>query len=263
MPMKATTFDALARILANRLPRRRALHQGGAALVAGAGWASAQRRVTAQATPTADEDEETGSDLFVQTFSAGTLTPDPDGSGVSTLSLEGSLGQTVYFSDRPARRVGLIPTAVLLEQLGFTPADPPNAALVAQTAEGEDILVIELMNPRFDEAAETLAYDVRLLADYTGTGLADLAERQADDQFASSFTAAHLFIDGCGKGQCWDGAVSMCVSCKCFKKGVEGCPCVSGTRKPCHDPKMQCETTPSTKHKKRSQTGTTGSCWYP
>jgi hypothetical protein len=263
MPMQATTFDALARLLANRLPRRRALHQGAAALVAGAGLATAQRRVSAQATPTPDEDEETGSDLFVQTFSAGTLTPLPAESGVSTLSLEGSLGHAVYFSDRPARRVGLIPTAVLLEQLGFTPADPPNAALVAETADGEDIVVVELMNPRYDEAAQTLAYDVRLLADYTGTGLADLAERQADDQFASSFTTAHLFIDGCGKGQCWDGAVSMCVSCKCFKKGVEGCPCVSGTRKPCHDPKMQCETTPSTKHKKRSQTGTTGSCWYP
>jgi hypothetical protein len=31
--MKATTFDALARILANRLPRRRALHQGGPPLL--------------------------------------------------------------------------------------------------------------------------------------------------------------------------------------------------------------------------------------
>jgi hypothetical protein len=103
--MQATTFDALARMLANRLPRRRALHHGAAALVAGAGLATAQRRVTAQATPTADEDEETGSDLFVQTFSAGTLTPDPDASGVYTLSLEGSLGHAVYFSDRPAESV--------------------------------------------------------------------------------------------------------------------------------------------------------------
>jgi hypothetical protein len=257
MPMQAKTFDALARMLANRLPRRRALHQGAAALVAASGLVTAQRHVAAQASPTADEDEETGSDLFVQAFRSGTLTPDPDVFGVYTLSLEGSVGQTVYFSDRPARRAGLVPTDVLLDQLGFTPADPPNAALVAQTAEGEDILVVELMNPRFDAAAGTLAYDVRLLADYAGTGLADLAARQDDDQFASSFTTAHLFIDGCGKGQCWDGAVSMCVSCKCFKEGVQGCPCVSGTKSPCYDPSMQCEINPG------SPPGSTGSCWYP
>jgi hypothetical protein len=253
--MKATTFDALARILANRLPRR-ALHQGAAALVAGVGLTTAQRRVTAQATPTANQDEAAGSDLFVQTFRAGTLTPDPNESGVYTLSLEGSLGDTVYFSDRPARRVGVIPTAVLLEQLGFTPADPPNAALVAETADGEDILVVELMNPRYDEAAGTLAYDVRLLADYAGTALADLAARQADDQVASSFTTAHLFIDGCGGGQCWNSAVSMCVSCQCFQMGVQGCPCVSGTQSPCYDPSMQCESNPG------SAPGSTGSCWY-
>jgi hypothetical protein len=256
MPMQATTFDALARMLANRLPRRRALHHGAAALVAGAGLATAQRRVTAQATPTADEDEETGSDLFVQTFSAGTLTPDPDESGAYTLSLEGSLDQAVYFSDRPARRVGLIPTAVLLDQLGFTPADPPNAALVAQTADGEDILVVELMNPRYDEAAQSLAYDVRVLADYAGRGLADLAERQGDDQFSPAFMTAHLFIDGCGKGQCWDGTVSMCVSCKCFKGKVQGCPCVSGTRNAC-PAGMDCQINPG------DPPGSTGSCWYP
>jgi hypothetical protein len=153
--------------------------------------------------------------------------------------------------------VGLVPTTVLLEQLGFTPADPPNAALVAQTAEGEDILVVELMNPRFDEAAGTLAYHVRLLADSGGVGLADLAARQDDDQFASSFTMAHLFIDGCGGGQCWDGAVSMCVSCQCFQLGVQGCPCVSGTQSPCYDPSMQCESNPG------DPPGSTGACWYP
>ncbi len=254
--MNATRFDALARILAGRLPRRRALRHGAAALVAGTGFATAERRIAAQATPTAAEAEAAGSDLFVQTFRAGTLTPDPNQSGVYTLSLEGGVGHAVYFSDRPARRVGLIPTAVLLEQLGFTPADPPNAALVAQTADGEDILVVELMNPRYDEAAGSLAYDVRLLADYSGTGLADLAERQGDDQLPANFTTAHLFIDGCGRGQCWDGNVSMCVSCQCFKGGVQGCPCVSGTRNAC-PAGMDCEINPG------SPPGSTGSCWYP
>jgi hypothetical protein len=254
--MNAERIDALARILAARLPRRRALRHGAAALVGG-GIAATARRASAQATPAVIQQAVAGSDLFVQTFRAGTLTPHPDAPGTFTLSLEGGVGQTVYFSDRPARRFGLVPTAVLLEQLGFTPADPPNAALVAQTADGEDILVLELANPRYDEAAAALAYDATPLADYAGAGLATLAARQTDDQFATTFTTPHLFIDGCGSGQCWDGAVSMCVSCQCFQLGVQGCPCVTGTQNPCYDPSMQCEVNPG------SPPGSTGSCWYP
>jgi hypothetical protein len=255
MLVNADRFDALAQMLATRLPRRGALQRGAASLVVGAGFAAGTRRANAQGTPAAAD--AAGSDLFVQTFQSGTLTPKPGEAGSYTLSLQGGIGQTVYFSDRPARRLGLVPTAVLLDQLGFTPADPPNAALVAQTPTGEDILVIELMNPRYDAAAGTLAYDVQVLAHYAGEGLADLAARQDDDQFAPSFTTPHLFIDGCGKGQCWDGAVSMCVSCQCFQMGVQGCPCVTGIQNPCYDPSMQCEINPG------SPPGSTGSCWYP
>jgi hypothetical protein len=74
--------------------------------------------------PPAEPTAAAGSDLFVQTVRRGTLTPTPGAAGRSTLSREGDGGQTVYFSDRPARGVGLIPTAALLEQIGFTPADP-------------------------------------------------------------------------------------------------------------------------------------------
>jgi hypothetical protein len=255
--MTTHRMDAFARILAVRLARRRTLRQAAAVFLSGGGLAMAAGRVRAQTTPTADQDAATGSDLFVHTFRSGTLTPNADEAGVYTLSLEGGMGQTVYFAERPARRLGLVSTAVLLEQLGFTPADPPNAALVAQTPQGEDILVVELTNPRYDEAAGTLAYEVRLLADYVGSGLSDLAARQDDDQFAASFTTPHLFIDGCGRRQCWDGAVSMCVSCQCFQLGVQGCPCVTGTQNPCYDPSMQCEINPG------SPPGSTGSCWYP
>jgi hypothetical protein len=193
----------------------------------------------------------------VQSFRAGTLAPKPGEAEVYTLTLEGATGQTIYFSDRPARRVGLVPTEALLEQLGFTPADPPNAALVAQTPEGEEVVVVELFDPRYDETAETLVYDARLLADYAGGGLVDFAPREVGATPAPSFEAAHLFIDGCGRGQCWDGAVAMCVSCQCFQTGVQGCPCVAGTQSPCYDPAMQCETNPG------SPPGSTGACWYP
>ena len=257
--MHADRFDALARACSARLPRRRALRQGAAALVAGAGFGTAGRRAAAQeaapvASPAAGEGA--GSDLFVQTFLAGTLAPKPGEAGVYVLTLEGATGQTVWFSDRPARRVGLVPTAALLGQLGFTPADPPNAALVAQAAGGEEVVVVELLDPRFDAAAGTLAYDVRLLADYAGGGLADLAPRQDGDP-PPAFGAAHLFIDGCGKRQCWDGAVAMCVGCQCVRRGAQGCPCVTGTRNPCADPNMECQAAPG------SDPGATGECWYP
>jgi hypothetical protein len=256
--MPTHRIDALAQLLAARQPRRQALRRGTAGLLAAAGIAPMVSKVAAQTTPTPGAAEQaTGSDLFVQTFRAGTLTPMPGAAGHFTLSLEGDVGQTVYFSDRPARRVGLIPTAVLLEQLGFTPADPPNAALVAQTPEGEDILVVMLSNPRYDQAAGALAYDVQLLAHYTGAGLADLAARQDDDQFAPSFLSPHLFIDGCGRGQCWDGNVQMCVSCSCFTLGVQGSPCLTGTQNPCYDASMQCEANPG------SPPGAVGACWYP
>ena len=56
------------------------------------------------------------------------------------------LGQTLYFSDRPDRIVGTSPTSQFLQALGFTPDDPPNAALVLENASGEtDIAVVELI----------------------------------------------------------------------------------------------------------------------
>ncbi len=258
--MNADRFDALARASSARLPRRLALRQGAAALIAGASVTAMGQRVTAQeASPVASPavEGEGGSDLFVQSFGAGTLAPKSGESGVYTLTLEGATGQTIYFSDRPARRVGLVPTEALLEQLGFTPADPPNAALVAQTAAGEEVVVVELFDPSYDEAAGTLTYGARILADYAGGALADFARREEGAEPAPAFETAHLFIDGCGRGQCWDGTVSMCVSCSCFQTGVQGCPCIAGTLNPCYDPAMQCETNPG------SPPGAVGACWYP
>src|SRR5690606_38725131 len=90
-----------------------------------------------------------------------------------------------------------------LDGLGFTPFDPPNAAVVAQTAAGEDVIVVELLNPRLIESfgtdsGTTLVYDVRVLADYEGGGLAFLASHQSDATLPERFGPASLFIDDCG-----------------------------------------------------------------
>jgi hypothetical protein len=111
------------------------------------------------------------------------------------LTLSGAAAQTIYFSDRPARIVGAVPTATFLASLGFTPTDPPNAAVVAQTAAGEDILVVELFNPTYDEGAATLTYAARVLAEYAGERFGALPARRADDDLPASFGPTSLFID--------------------------------------------------------------------
>lgn len=149
--------------------------------------------------------------------------------------------QTVYFSDRPARVVGVAPLQQFLDGLGFSPQNSPNAALVAQTAIGEDVLVIELLNPRNDEAAHTLTYDARVLEYYEGEGLAFLAKQQNDDTMEATFTDASLFIDDCPDltmcyipaynscaclpvgnipgepyGQCWSWSKVSCQPCRTY-----------------------------------------------
>lgn len=135
--------------------------------------------------------------MFVQTAQRGSFGPKPGEPGVYELTLENTSAQTIYFSDRPDRIVGTVPTDTFLEALGFTPADPPNAALVAQTDNGEGILVVELLNPRWDMDQGTLTYDVRVLNDYQGDGLGHLVERQVDTELAETFEHASLFIDDC------------------------------------------------------------------
>jgi hypothetical protein len=140
--------------------------------------------------------------LFVQTFASGRWTPKQGEDGVYLLTLTGHADQTIYFADRPERITGVVPTERFLDVLGFTPADPPNAAVVAQTAEGEDVLVVELFNPVYQEksapdGSSTLTYEARVLADYEGSGLESFARQGADASLAATFGEASLFIDDC------------------------------------------------------------------
>ena len=202
--MDARRFDALAKtFVGRRLSRRAALRAGGIGLAgaAGAGRARGAAHAAQEATPGGPAGATPGvvddaAFLFVQTFSGGTFAPGAE-AGTYVLTLGHATAQTVYFSDRPQRIVGTVPTQQFLESLGFTPANPPNAALVAQIDGGEDVLVVELLNPTYDAARATLTYDVRVLENYQEEGLAHLAQRQQDTEPPASFGAASLFIDDC------------------------------------------------------------------
>src|SRR5262245_37648687 len=131
--MDSHRFDRFSSLLAKRLNRREAL-AAGAASIAAAGIASAE--VAAQdATPVDPlaQDSSKPAFLFVQLADAGTWIPKPDEEGVYLLTLAGVGEQTLFFTDRPDRIVGTISTDQFLDALGFTPLNPPNAAVVVQT----------------------------------------------------------------------------------------------------------------------------------
>lgn len=199
--MDNSRFDSVAKLFANRrVTRRQVLAQGGAGAAVGALAVARGSNVFAQdASPTPPAAEEGPTMLFLQSFQSGSIAPIEGDDGAYTLTLEHGLGQTIYFSDRPDRIVGATPTPKFLKALGFQPSNPPNAALVVQSAPDDtDIAVLELLNPRYDDTSHTAIYDVRLLKEWERTLEVGLTEQPADlAQLHPSFGAAHLFIDDC------------------------------------------------------------------
>ena len=150
-----------------------------------------------------------------------------------TLTLRRGLGETVYFSDRPQKIVGTLPTPKFLDALGFTPDNPPNAALVGhRDATHKDIVVLELFDPKYDTGTNTATYEVALLKDWHK--LDETFQETPDDEqrLPRDFAAAHLFIDDCpdltscgwtfgtygplpggAVGQCWNWSAVACLPC--------------------------------------------------
>ena len=134
--------------------------------------------------------------MFVQVADDGALAPKEGSPGEYVLTLRGVAPQTVYFSDRPQRVAGHMPTDAFLKSIGFLDSNPPNAAItVVGAAEGEDTVVVELRRPQYDAAKSTLQYDVTILKDVKG-GLA-FYDKSRDAKLALKFSNVSLFIDDC------------------------------------------------------------------
>lgn len=189
-----------------RVSRRGAL-AGGSALLAGL----AVSAVAAQdATPSPSDQSEDPAFLFVQLADSGTWSVSEENPEEFILTLQGVPRESIFFSDRPARIVGALPTSQLLEGLGFTPVDPPNAAVVVRTPEGErDVLVVELYDPVYtesfgSESTTQLIYRAQILDAYHGDGLTSWYDEQDDPELPSEFTDVSLFIDDCADlNSCW------------------------------------------------------------
>lgn len=196
--MDADRFDRITRLFAQRrLTRRQAVMTS---VVAGMAASTAAAQ---DATPIATTAEEkTSQTLFLQAFQSGSIAPSDDAEGRYVLTLEQGLGQTIYFTDRPERVVGATPTAEFMANIGFSEADPPNAALVVEKEGGEtEIAVVELIDPSYDEATRTATYEVAVLEEWERELGVGFTEAPADlAAFGAEFGAAHLFIDDCADG---------------------------------------------------------------
>jgi len=232
--MNATRLDTISKLFATRRSRRQALAQAGAGLAAAVGAAGlAHRTATAAqdeaATPSAAASAENEGPvfLFLQAFQAGSVAAKEGSEGRYTLTLEQGLGHTVYFSDRPDRIVGATPTPQFLQGLGFPDDNPPNAALVVETAEGQtELAVVELFDPSYDEATRTATYEVAVLAEWERAGEAGFTETAADlSAFGATFGAAHLFIDDCPNGgvTCYAGDPSTEIVSRGSLSGIGFC----------------------------------------
>jgi hypothetical protein len=161
---------------------------------------AAQASAAHQATPPAWDGEKVPY-LFVQSFESGTFALKAGSTDAFTLTLDHGLGQTIYFSDRPERVVGATPTGTFLARFPFGAADPPNAALVLETAPGDtDVVVVELTSPAYDAATRTATYDAKVLSDYEKLGMTFRERPEGPGEVHAEFGAASLFIDDCPNG---------------------------------------------------------------
>jgi hypothetical protein len=81
--------------------------------------------------------------------------------------------QTMFFTDRPNRVVGNVPTSAFVTRWttdkgpnGFA-TNPPNAAVTVFQSDGAKTAIVELTNPRLD--GNKLSYDVKVLQGISST----------------------------------------------------------------------------------------------
>jgi hypothetical protein len=136
--------------------------------------------------------------LFVQTAGATTIEPNDDGETLA-LTLHTTSSQTLYFSDRPARITGAVPTERFLAVFdGEARTDPPNAVLIGHPttgAEDDEALVIELLSATYDAGTGQLTYQVRLLGADEDAGYQLESEPLTALDEGRTYAEAHLFID--------------------------------------------------------------------
>ncbi len=141
--------------------------------------------------------------LFLQSFATGQLMPSPAGAPY-TLTLQHGVGWTLYFSDRPARAGGILPTEQVLDLINADPDNPPNAAVVAERHSRDEasprIWLVTLLSGAYDPVTVTLTYQARLLAPTDPGWERFSVTPAAPPAAAEALGAGQLFIDPYNSG---------------------------------------------------------------
>ena len=154
-----------------------------------------QQNTTALNKTIPDENAKKEQWMFVQTAHSGSFFPVPGNEGLYNVTLAGVSPTTIVFSDRPYRTVEQAPMQKFLDSLGFSAKNPPNAAIeVLGANESEDVVVVELLNPVYDEANQILQYTARIL-EHPNLSYSEFNNR-SDKKLAATFGPAAVFIDG-------------------------------------------------------------------
>ena len=180
--------------------RRSTLALGASLLAGGLTVAHLRSAAGQEATP-----ESASSDgvqlLFVQSFASSSLeNPDPADSERWILTLSSGSGHTLYFSDRPNRVAGTIPTDRFVAAFSEETADDPaNAALVAQTDSATEVThAFELLSLSYDATTGTATYSVRFLSDPTDLQIEFEEPPLQTLSEAVSYGQSEVFIDAGG-----------------------------------------------------------------
>src|SRR5271157_2683383 len=111
-------------------------------------------------------ENKTTTDIFIQEGSSGSFVN--DSSGNYTLTMNDVVPYTMFFADRPARDVGLVPMDKFLKGFPFGVSNPPNAAIILPDEnETSDMVIVELTNPQYNNTSQTLTYTAKQLKEYS------------------------------------------------------------------------------------------------
>jgi hypothetical protein len=166
---------------------------------------------TAAANATGNNNNTTGAKfLFIQGAQSGSVSE--VNATTFTLELRDVTDKTILFSDRPDRIVSSVNTTNFIGNWSMGPdsfaVDPPNAALVLDDEEQrEELAVIELYNPEYDSAANTLKYDI-------SAENATSASTTTSINLPSEFGQSTLVIDSGS-----DGGDQITMDCKPQEEG--------------------------------------------
>jgi hypothetical protein len=133
--------------------------------------------------------------LFIQTAAQGAWQPVRGQPGAFWLTLIEPSPQTIVIQDEPKNAAGTIGTALFYDSIYIDQASPLQGVVSAQTATGEDVMVVSLLRATYDPTAGALTYMATRLDDYTDVhGITPLQVQTANFTLPASFGATTLFV---------------------------------------------------------------------